>query len=132
LGASRPATRLRIVLLPQPEGPTTATNSPLRTLKLTRSIAVSVDRPPGAAKRLVTPMRSSTDAVFCISGIQRSVDLRQFLLQCRRAPRSRCAGGPLDAVASERARHLLKVRFSRAEDPFQRRRERFFFRRQRT
>jgi hypothetical protein len=61
LGKSRPATRLRMVLLPQPEGPTTAMNSPLRTSKLMRSMAVSGDTPSGAAKRLVTARRSSTD-----------------------------------------------------------------------
>ena len=70
LGRSRPATRLRMVLLPQPEGPTMATNSPGRTSRLTRSIAVSQEPPPGAVNRLVTPMRSSTDAVLRIGGIQ--------------------------------------------------------------
>ena len=58
------------MLLPQPEGPTMATNSPARTSRLTRSIAVSQDPPPGAVNRLVTPMRSSTDAVFSIGGVQ--------------------------------------------------------------
>ena len=59
-----------MVLLPQPDGPTTATNSPARTVRLTRSIAVSGDTPSGAVKRLVTPTRSSTDAVFSIGGVQ--------------------------------------------------------------
>src|SRR5262245_14794909 len=111
LGLSRPATRLRIVLLPQPDGPTTATNSPSRTLRLTRSIAVSGAPPPGAAKRFVTPMRSSTGAVFCIGGIQRLVDPDQFLLQLGRGPRLGCTGGTFDSVALKRARYLLEILF---------------------
>ena len=51
-GRSSPATRLRIVLLPQPEGPTMATNSPARTSRLTRSIAVSQRRAAGRGEPL--------------------------------------------------------------------------------
>src|ERR1700730_4608994 len=109
-GRSRPATRLRMVLLPQPEGPTTATNSPGRTSKLTRSIAMSGDTPSGAVNRLVTPIRSSTDAVFSISRIQRSVDPGEFLLQRRSRPRFLGAGRPFDVVALERAGDLLEIR----------------------
>ena len=59
-----------MVLLPHPDGPTMATSSPALTLSVTRSIATSADTPSGAVKRLVTPMRSSTDAVLRIGGIQ--------------------------------------------------------------
>src|SRR5262245_14408246 len=120
LGRSRPATRLRIVLLPQPDGPTTATNSPARTSRLTRSIAVSGDTRSRAVKRLVTPMSSSTDAVFSIGGIQRRVDGGEFLLQHRGGPRSICAGGPFHSVALERAGHLLEVVLTGAKHRFQR------------
>ncbi len=40
LGASSPAPTLSSVLLPQPVGPTTETNSPSPTLKLTSRTAV--------------------------------------------------------------------------------------------
>jgi len=38
-GLSRPPTHLRSVVLPQPEGPTTQTNSPSSTAKETSAIA---------------------------------------------------------------------------------------------
>src|SRR5580692_6252778 len=69
LGRSRPATRLRMVLLPQPDGPTIATNSPSRTEKLSRSTAVKrLPGAPGAGKRRVTAFSSSAlaDAVMDI------------------------------------------------------------------
>src|SRR6266446_6714160 len=110
LGRSSPATRLRMVLLPQPEGPTTATNSPGRTSKLTRSMAMSGETPSGAVKRLVTPMRSSTDAVFSIGLIQRGVDADELLFQHGGAPGAGCSRRPLDPVALERARHFLETR----------------------
>src|SRR5258708_34007974 len=87
LGRSSPATRLRIVLLPQPEGPTTATNSPGRTQKVIRSIAVSGDTPSGAVKRLVTAMRSSTGAVFSISAIQGGIEPAKLGFHNVRGPR---------------------------------------------
>src|SRR5260221_6091973 len=108
-GRSRPATRLRMVLLPQPDGPTTATNSPACTSRLTRSIAVSDDTPSGATKRFVTPTRSSTDAVFSIGRIQRSVDPDQLLLQHHRRPRLLRAGGTFHAALLERARDVLEI-----------------------
>src|SRR5262249_9308719 len=120
LGRSRPATRLRIVLLPQPDGPTTATNSPARTSRLTRSIAVSGDTPSGAVKRLVTPMSSSTDAVFSISGIQRGVDGGELLLQHRGGPGTTCAGGSFHALALERMGDLLEVVLTGPKHRFQR------------
>src|SRR5947209_10958116 len=108
-GRSSPATRLRIVLLPHPDGPTTATNSPGRTQKLIRSIAVSGDTPSGAVKRLVTPIRSSTDAVFSIGLIQRSIDPDKLGFQNGRGPGAAFARRTLDPVAFQRARHLLEV-----------------------
>src|SRR5437660_5410474 len=107
LGLSRPATRLRMVLLPHPDGPTTATNSLARMPKLTRSIATSGDTPSGAVKRFVTLTRSSTDAVLRISGIQRCVDRGQLLFQHRRRPWPGGARGTFDALALERARDFL-------------------------
>src|SRR5262245_47345650 len=120
LGRSRPATRLRMVLLPQPEGPTTATNSPARTSRLTRSMAVSGDTPSGATKRLVTPTRSSTDAVFSIGGIQRGVDGGELRLQHRGGPGAGGARRPLQAAAFERAGDRLEVLLAAAKHRFQR------------
>src|SRR5262245_7537751 len=132
LGRSRPATRLRMVLLPQPDGPTTATNSPARTSRLTRSIAVSDDTPSGATKRLVTPTRSSTDAVFSIGRIQQGVDLDQLLLQRSGRPRLGGAGGTLYAGRLKRAGDVREVLVSRAKSRFQRIGERAFVRAERT
>src|SRR2546423_1187478 len=98
LGRSRPATRLRRVLLPQPDGPTTATNSPDRTAKLTRSMAVSSETPSGAVKRLLTAMRSSTDAVFSIGLIQGCIDATELVLQGGSAPCGGCPRRPLDPI----------------------------------
>src|SRR3984893_7362830 len=120
LGRSSPATRLRIVLLPQPEGPTTATNSPGRTQKVIRSIAVSGDTPSGAVKRLVTAMRSSTDAVFNIGSIQGGIDPGKLGFQNGRGPGAAFARRTLDALALERARHLLEVLLPGAKDPLER------------
>src|SRR5262245_2593925 len=119
LGRSRPATRLRIVLLPQPDGPTTATNSPARTSRLTRSMAVSGETPSGATNRLVTPTRSSTDAVFSIGGIQRGVDGGELLLQHRGGPRSGRTRRPLHAAAIERAGDRLEILLAAAKHRFQ-------------
>src|SRR5262245_4200073 len=119
-GRSSPATRLRMVLLPQPDGPTTATNSPARTSRLTRSIAVSDDTPFGAAKRLVTAMRSSTDAVFSISGIQRGVDGGELLLQHGGRPWPCGAGGTFHTVAGQRAGDVLEVLLAGAKDRLER------------
>src|SRR6266849_796998 len=120
LGRSRPATRLRMVLLPQPDGPTTATNSPARTSRLTRSIAVSGDTPSGATKRFVTPTRSSTDAVFSIGRIQRGIDLGELLLQCGGRPWLPCAGGTFHAGLIERASDVLEILMPGAKNGFQR------------
>src|SRR5712692_9598084 len=118
-GRSSPATRLRMVLLPQPDGPTTATNSPGRTSKLTRSIAVNGDTPSGAVKRLVTPIRSSTDAVLRIGSVQRGVDPCKLLFQDRGGPCAHCPGRAFDAVALERAGDLLEILRSGAKDRLQ-------------
>src|SRR6266849_2765411 len=131
-GRSSPATRLRMVLLPQPEGPTTATNSPGRTSKLTRSIAVNGDTPSGAMKRLVTPMRSSTDAVFSIGLIQRGVDARKLPFQDRGGPCARGARRPLHPVALERAGDVLEILRPAAEDRLQGVGKRAFLGRERT
>src|SRR5262245_1495136 len=132
LGRSRPATRLRMVLLPQPDGPTTATNSPARTSRLTRSMATSGETPSGATKRLVTPMRSSTDAVFSIGGIQRGVDGGELLLQHRGGPGAGRARRPLHAAIFERASDRLEVLLAAAKHRFQRVGERAFLGGERT
>src|SRR3984893_11475691 len=119
LGRSSPATRLRIVLLPQPEGPTTATNSPGRTQKVIRSIAVSGDTPSGAVKRLVTAMSASTDAVISIGSIQGGIDPGKLGFQNGRGPGAAFARRTLDALALERARHLLEVLLAGAKDPLE-------------
>src|ERR1700730_17661045 len=119
LGRSKPATRLRIVLLPQPEGPTTATNSPRRTSKVTRSIAVTADTPSGAVNRLVTARRSSTDAVLVIVGIQCAPHDGKFLLEHRRRPRLRDARRPFHTRALECPGNLLEILLTGAEDCFQ-------------
>src|SRR5215472_4480789 len=54
LGLSRPATRVSVVDLPQPVGPTTAQNCPGSTDRLTSRKAVYRE-PAGVTKRLVTP-----------------------------------------------------------------------------
>src|ERR1700760_414528 len=52
VGCSRPATQRRVVVLPQPEGPSSTTISPAGTLKLTPSMA---GRPiANCLRRLVT------------------------------------------------------------------------------
>src|ERR1700761_7279536 len=52
VGCSRPATQRKVVVLPQPEGPSSTTISPAGTLKLTPSIA---GRPiANCLRRLVT------------------------------------------------------------------------------
>src|SRR5262245_14449272 len=127
LGRSRPATRLRMVLFPQPDGPTTATNSPARTSRLTRSMAVSADTPSGALKRLVTPTSSSTDAVLSIGGIQRGVDPGELLLQYGGGPRTFFARRALHAVALEHADDLGKIVLAGAKHRFERIGQRAFF-----
>src|SRR5262245_55213558 len=127
VGRSRPATRLRMVLFPQPDGPTTATNSPARTSKLTHSIAVSADTPSGALKRLVTPTSSSTDAVFSIGGIQRGVDPGQLLLQYGGGPWTFFPRRTLDAVALECVGDLGKIVLTGAKHRFERIRQRALF-----
>src|SRR5262245_64955024 len=107
-----------MVLFPQPDGPTTATNSPARTSRLTRSMAVSADTPSGALKRLVTPMSSSTDAVLSIGGIQRGVDPGELLLQHGDGPRTFFARRTLDAVALEHAGDLGKIVLTGAKHRF--------------
>ena len=54
LARSRPATRVRVVDLPHPDGPTTAQNSPGSTVMVTSRRAVNAP-PPGVWNRLVTP-----------------------------------------------------------------------------
>src|SRR4029453_7525484 len=132
VGRSRPATRLRIVLLPQPDGPTTATNSPARTSRLTRSIAVSADTPSGALKRLVTPASSSTDAVLRIGGIQHGVDTGELLFQHGGGPWTFFARRTLHAVALEHAGDLGKVVLTGAKDRFHGVGQRAFFGAERT
>src|SRR6478735_2678499 len=56
-GRARPVTRFSVVDLPQPVGPTTATNSPRATLMLKSRIAV-IDRPSGVRKRRLTLISS--------------------------------------------------------------------------
>jgi hypothetical protein len=53
LGLSRPATRVSVVDLPHPEGPTTAQNRPGSTVMVTSRSAVKAV-PLGVLKRLVT------------------------------------------------------------------------------
>src|SRR5262245_35732238 len=118
LGRSRPATRLRMVLFPQPDGPTTATNSPARTSRLTCSIAVSADTPSGALKHLVTPASSSTNAVFSIGGIQRSVNRGELLLQHGGGPRAFFARRTFHAIALKHADDLGEVVLTGAKDRF--------------
>src|SRR5579863_34752 len=55
-GRMNPAIRLRSVVLPQPEGPTMATNSPSRTLKLT--LSMTSRRPLSEANPLLTSRTS--------------------------------------------------------------------------
>src|SRR6266480_1968955 len=63
-----PATTLRIVLLPQPDGPSSATNSPCRTLNETLSTAVnSPPDEPNRLKRPSTAMRTGP-ATLGVSG----------------------------------------------------------------
>src|SRR5439155_23681553 len=57
LGRSRPEMSPSVVDLPHPVGPTTATNSPGATVKLTSRNAVYA-KPVGVKKRLVTPRNS--------------------------------------------------------------------------
>ena len=121
-----------MVLLPQPDGPTTATNSPDRTEKLTRSIAVSGETPSGAVKRLVTPTRSSTDAVFSIGLIQRGIDPGELGFQDRRGPGAAFAGRTLDPVALERPGDFLEVLLAGSKYRFQRVGESALLRLQRT
>src|SRR5262245_50863511 len=109
-----------MVLFPQPDGPTTATNSPARTSRLTRSMAVSADTPSGALKRLVTPTSSSTDAVLSIGGIQRGVDPGELLLQHGGGPRTIFARRTFHVVALEHAGDLGKIVLTGAEERFQR------------
>src|SRR5262249_41104932 len=52
-GCTRPVTRFRVVDLPQPVGPTTATNSPAST-RIVKSRMAVIDRPSGVTKRRVT------------------------------------------------------------------------------
>src|SRR5579884_1087955 len=60
-GCSRPATNRRVVLLPQPLGPSSVKTSPGWTVKLTWSTATT------GPKRFVTPCNSRTgDSVICI------------------------------------------------------------------
>src|SRR5438309_631031 len=58
LGNARRAIKRIIVDLPQPDGPTTATNSPSSMLRSTCSSATT---PPAGPKRLVTPTISIPD-----------------------------------------------------------------------
>src|SRR5262245_45412867 len=58
-GGMRPVTRLSVVDLPQPVGPTTATNSPGMTVRLKSFVAV-IDLPSGETKRRVTLVISMT------------------------------------------------------------------------
>src|SRR5690348_17542684 len=53
LGLARPVTRLSVVDLPQPVGPTTQANSPRPTVMVKSRNAV-IDLPSGVRKRLVT------------------------------------------------------------------------------
>src|SRR6476660_2500603 len=62
LGLKRPVTRLSVVDLPQPVGPTTAANSPRLTVIVKSRSAVS-DLPSGDRKRRVTLISSIAGAV---------------------------------------------------------------------
>ena len=57
LAASRPETRVRVVDLPQPLGPTTAQNWPGSTVRSTSARAVKIE-PVGVRNRLLTPRSS--------------------------------------------------------------------------
>src|ERR1700730_11481864 len=61
VGSSSPATQRNVVVLPQPEGPSSTTISPAGTLKLTPSTA---GRPP--AKTLTRLRTSSVAAMPCL------------------------------------------------------------------
>src|SRR3954471_9104349 len=69
LGRSSPEMRPRVVDLPQPVGPTTATNSPGATVMLMSRIAVYA-LPVGVRNRLVTSRNSIADKIpigsFCV------------------------------------------------------------------
>src|SRR3954471_5475807 len=72
---SRPATMLRIVLLPQPEGPMRATNSPSTMSNDTDSTAWRARPPsPYVLRRLRTPMRTGAAAVISSELLLRGED----------------------------------------------------------
>src|SRR6185312_901765 len=75
LGAIRVATMLRIVLLPQPEGPSRATNSPSPMRKEASSTATTSRRsPPSWAKKVLriplTSMRQRAEASGGVLGMR--------------------------------------------------------------
>src|SRR5450756_195204 len=65
---SRPATRVSVVDLPQPVGPTTAQNCPGSTVRFTSRSAVK-EVPVGVAKRLVSPDSSMRGSVAMLDWI---------------------------------------------------------------
>src|SRR5439155_18375248 len=83
-GAARPVTRFSVVDLPQPVGPTTATNSPRATVMLKFRSAV-IDFPSGVMKRRLT----------LTSSIAGSVERWDMVTPCRRG---RSVGGQLDVL----------------------------------
>ncbi len=72
VGKKSPATMLRIVLLPQPEGPRKTRNSPTpgssRTTRLT-SLMASKTLPSGLTKLLPTPLSSRTFGSDALDGV---------------------------------------------------------------
>src|ERR1035437_9851093 len=63
-GLAKPVIRFRVVDLPQPVGPTTATNSPRATLMLKSRRAV-IDLPSGVRKRRLTLISSIAGLSLC-------------------------------------------------------------------
>src|SRR5688500_17094273 len=105
LGSSSPAATFNSVLLPQPVGPTTLTNSPGATVNVTSSTAVyRCERLSRLTNVHVTPRSSSAAADVLPSG------------RVARAPRdgSRGAwGGPALIARSPSTLRILQVRLAR-------------------
>src|SRR5271156_5709869 len=75
VGCSRPATQRNVVVLPQPEGPSSTTISPAGTTKLTPSTA---GRP--TANCLRSSVTSSFDVMIAVRSTQRSLPVAEGLI----------------------------------------------------